>query len=260
FGLTGTQGVLPHFYTEHMIMRRLMRDDAMGAFLDVFNHRLMSFFYRAWEKHHPVIGYEQKAATGREPDNFTQYLFDLVGMGTPDLRGRLSIPDEALLYYGGLVAQRPHSAAAVRGILRDYFGVPVEIDQFLGDWYPLREDDRSYMWTEGIHNELGGGAIAGDAVWDQQARFRIRVGPLGLKRFRSFLPEGKAIAELIEWTRFLVGTCMTFEVNVVLKAAEVPYCQLTDAEEEGPRLGWLGWLKTEEFQSDATDVEFTYVN
>ncbi|MEO7651273.1 MAG: type VI secretion system baseplate subunit TssG, partial [Bryobacteraceae bacterium] len=114
FGLTGTQGVLPHFYTEHMIMRHLMRDDAMAAFLDLFNHRLMSFFYRAWEKHHPVIGYEQKAATGRVPDNFTQYLFDLVGMGTPGLRGRLSIPDEALLYYGGLVAQRPHSAAAVR--------------------------------------------------------------------------------------------------------------------------------------------------
>ena len=97
-------------------------------------------------------------------------------------------------------------------------------------------------------------------MWDQQARFRIRVGPLGLKRFRSFLPEGKAIAELIEWARLLVGPCMTVEVNVVLKAAEVPYCQLTDAEDEAPRLGWVGWLKTEEFQSDATDVEFTYVN
>jgi type VI secretion system protein ImpH len=261
FGLTGTQGVLPHFYTEHLLARRGVQDNAMVAFFDLFNHRLLSFFYRAWEKHQPIAGFEQaSAAAAGEPDQFTHHLFDLVGMGTEGLRGKLGIPDEALLFYGGLVAQRPRSASAVRGILRDYFQVPVEIEQFVGDWYNLREDDRSYMWSEGVHNEMDGGAIAGDQVWDQQARFRIRVGPLDFRRFQAFLPEGSAVADLIAWIRFLVGPYMTFEVNVVLKASEVPYCRLTDSDEDSPRLGWVGWLKTEEFRQDATDVEFTYVN
>ena len=73
----------------------------------------------------------------QRPDPFTQYLFDLIGMGTAGLRGRMRIQDESLLLYAGLIAQRPHSASALRGILRDYFGVPVEIDQCVGKWYAL---------------------------------------------------------------------------------------------------------------------------
>ncbi len=54
FGLTGTQGVLPLWYTEWMIARRVAKDDTYAAFLDLFNHRLISLFYRAWEKHKPA--------------------------------------------------------------------------------------------------------------------------------------------------------------------------------------------------------------
>ena len=259
FGLTGTQGVLPYLYTEHLLARRAAKDHAMAAFFDLFNHRLTSLFYRAWERHRPYVLYE-RAAGAKETDPFTQYLFDLIGMGTKGLRGCLPVPDQALLFYAGLIAQRPRSASALRGILRDYFGVPVEIDQCLGNWYPLKTRDRSYMLSEGLHNKLGVGAIAGDEVWDQQARFRVRVGPLGLDRFLAFLPEGEALPKLVAWIRYFVGPTFAFEVNVILKAGEVPVCHLDDQGIDAPRLGWLGWLKTESFQKDASDVEFTYVN
>jgi len=205
FGLTGTQGVLPLWYTEWMIARRAAKDDTLAAFFDLFNHRLISLFYRAWEKHRPPVLYELAAARGQQPDLFTQYLFDLIGMGTTGLRDRMRIRDESLLLYAGLIAQRPMSAASLRGILRDYFSIPVEIDQCIGNWYELENDDCSYLAPDLTRNQLGEAAFLGDEVWNQQSLFRIRIGPLGLEQFLEFLPDGSAMAKLVELTTFLVG-------------------------------------------------------
>jgi type VI secretion system protein ImpH len=259
-GLTGIQGVLPLCYTDWMLEREAAKDDTLAAFLDLFNHRLLSLFYRAWEKHRPPVLYELSAARNQQPDPFTHSLFDLVGMGTAGLRGRMGIEDESLLLYAGLIAQRPRSATALRGILRDYFSVPVEIDQCVGDWYELEETDRCYLSAELERNQLEVGAFLGDAVWNQQGRFRIRVGALDFDRFRDFLPDGRAMAKLVEFTRYLVGQAMAFDVQVFLLAGEVPDCRLDDEGVDAPRLGWMGWLKTGAFTKDAGDAVFAWVN
>jgi predicted component of type VI protein secretion system len=74
------------------------------------------------------------------------------------------------------------------------------------------------------------------------------------------LPESGAMARFVEFTRFIVGQALAFDVQVFLQAAEVPYCRLSDEGFDAPRLGWMGWLKTEEFQMDAGDAVFTWVN
>jgi type VI secretion system protein ImpH len=259
-GLTGTQGILPFCYTEWMIARHMAKDDTLAAFFNLYDHRLLSLFYRAWEKHHPPVLYELSVARDRWPDTFTHSLFDLIGMGTEGLRGRMRVNDESLLLYAGLIAQRPHSASALRGILRDYFSVPVEIDQCIGDWYQLEEPDRCHLSEEMERNQLGEGSFLGEEVWNQQGRFRVRVGPLGLEDFLEFLPDGPVMAKLVEWTRYLVGQAMAFEVQLFLRAGEVPYCRLTDEDADSPRLGWIGWLKTGEFIADADDAVFEWVN
>ena len=258
--LSGTQGVLPFHYTERMIARKAVKDNTLAAFLDLFNHRIVSLFYRAWEKHHVVALYEAAAIRNERPDAFTHSLFDLIGMGTDGLRGRMRIKDESLLLYAGLIAQRPHSAAALRAILRDYFIMPVEIAQCLGSWHSLEDTDRCYLSPDQERNQLGETAILGEEVWDQQARFRIRIGPLNFGRFQEFLPGAHGLAKLVELTRFLVGRAAAFDVQVVLRAPEVPYCRLDDQGFDAPRLGYVGWLKTEELVRDAQDALFAPVN
>lgn len=260
FGLTGTQGALPLWYTEWMIARRDAKDSALAAFLDLFNHRLISLFYRAWEKHTPPVLYELAAARSQQPDPFTQSLFDFIGMGTDGLRGRMRVADEGLLRYAGLIAQRPLAAISLRGILRDYFSVPVETQQCIGAWYELEEADRCYLAPDSERNQLGEAAFLGDEVWNQQSLFRIQLGPLPLSRFLEFLPNGPAMAKLVELTTYLVGQAMSFEVQVVLQAEEVPYARLSDEGEDAPRLGWIGWLKTAAFEIPAGDAVFRWVN
>jgi type VI secretion system protein ImpH len=263
-GLTGTQGVLPLCYTEQLLESKAAKDNTLAAFLDLFNHRLISLFYRAWQKHRPAVLYEIAAMRSEQPDPVTQYLFDLIGMGTRGLRGRLGIHDEGLLLYAGLIAQRPHSAMALRGILRDYFSIPVEMDQCIGSWYELEDADRCYLSDESERNQLGVGSFIGDEVWDQQARFRIRVGPVGLDRFKEFLPDSDAMATFVGLTRYLVGQAMVFDVQMFLRATEVPYCRLDDegfdasTGSDSARLGWIGWLKTSTFAMDAGDSVSTW--
>jgi type VI secretion system protein ImpH len=245
-GLTGPLGLLPHQYTELVMERARYRDTALWRFLDIFNHRMISLFYRVWEKYHFPIAYERG-----EEDRFTSYLFAVIGMGTKGLRGRLSFRDQALLPYGGLIAQRPHSAVAMSGVMTDYFGAPAKIVQFPGAWLKL-DDNETRLGS--ANSELGNSTIAGTRVWSDQSKFRIRVGPMSLKKFKAFVPVGSAYKPLLELGRLFAGMEFDFDVQLVLESQEVPFTELIGSDGEGPRLGWTSWLKTREFVSDDDQV------
>jgi type VI secretion system ImpH/TssG family protein len=119
-GLTGPQGVLPRYYTELMLDRIREKDYTLRDFFDVLNHRLISLFYRAWEKHRIVVGCERSILRGSK-DTFADDLFALMGMGTKGLREQLLLPERTLLHYTGLLVSHRHSADALRQCLADYF-------------------------------------------------------------------------------------------------------------------------------------------
>jgi type VI secretion system protein ImpH len=245
-GVTGPLGVLPYQYTELLMERARYKDTALWNFLDIFNHRMLSLFYRVWEKYHFPIAYERSKS-----DQFTAYLFDIIGMGTKGLRGRLSFQDQGLLPYGGLIAQRPHSATAIGLMIGDYFGVDAKVVQFPGEWLKLGDNVTS---LGSANNELGRSTIAGTRVWCDQSRFRIRLGPVPLKKFQTLIPVGSAHKPLSEMVRLQVGLEFEFDLQLVLQRDEVPYCTLNAKDENGPRLGWTSWLKTREFAKDDDQV------
>lgn len=247
-GLTGPLGVLPHPYTELLMERARHKDTALWDFLDLFTHRTVSLFYRAWERSHFPIAYERGKF-----DEFTHFLFSFIGMGTRGLRGdRLHLPDQALIFYGGLIAQRPHSASSVEAILRDHFQVPVRLKQFAGQW--LKLDPENYTRLGKANSELAVNTVAGTRIWDNQSKFRLSFGPLNYKEFQAFLPVGSAFKAVTALTRFLVGGEMDFDVQPVLKAEEVPACVLGTGAKDGPLLGWTTWLKSRDFEEDASQV------
>jgi type VI secretion system protein ImpH len=255
-GLTGLLGVLPRHYTELLLERMRSKDGALRDFLDLFNHRLISLFYRAWEKYRFPIAYERVASKAEGYDRLSLCLFDLMGMGTKGLRGRLEMGDEALLLYTGLLAQHPRSASALQGLLQDYFEVPVAVVQFFGQWLSLAEESRSRLGPGEANNVLGVNAIAGRRVWDQQAKFRLRVGPLTFAEFRQFLPSGMAFRPLVQFVRVFAGQEFDFDVQLILSAPEVPWCRLGGMGKRAPQLGWSAWLKTQEFARNAEDAVF----
>ena len=252
-GVSGLNGPLPRHYTSLLADSSAQKHTAaLRAFLDIFNHRLISLFYRAWEKYHFPIAYERDG-----DDVFSQYLYCLIGLGTPGLQGRLNIDDQILLYYAGLLAQRPRSAVALEGILEDYFGVRIRVVQFQGQLFELNPDLLTSLGTtpaNGQNTELGVNAVLWERIWDPQARFRVNVGPLHYTEFCDFLPGSDGYLHLVELTRFFVGEDVNFEVQPILRRDEVPYCVLGGGDVV--RLGWSMWLKERDLDEDVPQPVF----
>jgi type VI secretion system protein ImpH len=253
-GLVGPQGVLPYHYSRLVSDRLRAGDRALRAFLDLFHHRLLSLFFRAWSKHRFVVGYERD-----QRDPVTEHLLDVVGVGIDGFRGRLPVSDQVLAFYAGLLAPQQRSAGALEAMLGDYFDVPVAVEQFVGGWYPLAVDTQCALGDErDASSQLGLGAVVGDAVWDQQARVRIRIGPLDRARYAEFLPGGAAYRVLRALTAFFSDDRFDFEVQLVLARAEVPPCVLGGDAGAGLALGWSTWVSTQPFTRDADETILTF--
>ena len=249
-GMTGPEGVLPNPFTSLIIERQREGDTSLRDFLDIFNHRIISLFYRAWRKYRIDVACERG-----ERDRFSRQLLSLLGLGTDGMRDRQTVADELLIYYAGLLGQRPRSAQALQQILSDYFDVPVAIEQFSGGWYRLDRETQCRLSEENTDSgELGFGAVVGDEMWSQQSRVRIVLGPLSLERYADFLPDGQSFKPLKSWVRFFSNDEWDFELNLVLEREQVPACTLGAGGVSGPQLGWVSWVKSAPFHRDPGDT------
>jgi type VI secretion system protein ImpH len=262
-GLFGPMGVLPLYYS-HLVRDRMRnKDHAMRAFFDLFNHRMISLLYQAWEKYRFPVAYERAArvegtaAAGSDDDRdrMSQYLLDLIGLGTKGLKKRQAVPDDSLLFYSGLLSLHTRSALALELILSDYFNVPVAVEQYVGKWYALERNAQCEFSVGNSHSEqLGIGAVVGDEVWDPQSGARVRIGPLPLVQYLDFLPNGSAYEPLRALTKFYSGGEIEYEVQLILLREEVPVCELGAAGEAGPQLGWITWMKNLPMDRDPEDT------
>jgi len=232
-GLLGPNGPLPLHLTEYARDRaRNHGDQTMAAFLDVFHHRIISLFYRARAAGEPAISLDRQ-----EADRFGDYVGSLFGIGSPALRGRDEIGDLAKLHFAGLMANQRRPAAGLVTVLRAYFKVPVEIEQFVGHWMriPLDEQTRIGMIDRG--NRLGASAVLGRKAWDCQHKFRLVIGPLDYEDYQRMLPGGASMRRLLAWVRNYAGLVLDWDVRLILKQEQVPRLALG-----GRRLGWTTYL------------------
>lgn len=248
-GLVGSQGVLPTHYSQ--LVRSERREEArpLGDFLDMFQHRMLSLFYAAWERAHFYVPFERG-----ESNLVSRHLLDLVGLGARPLRRRMQVRDDALLFYCGLLGMRQRGAIALEQLLADYFQAPVNVEQFVGGWYGLSTSSRCRVDDEPSDESpaLGAGAVVGDEVWDPQARVRVRIGPLSRERYDRFLPGGSAHAALKSIVEFFSDGQLDYELQLVLERDDVPGIVLgEETEEEAAPLGWCTWIRTRPFVEDA---------
>ncbi len=260
WGLVGPLGVLPNHYTQLMIDRIHQKDPAFRDFLDLFSHRQLSLFYRAWEKHFVSAGFE-RAVRNDNPamDMLRESLLALVGRGTKRVRDRLEILDDVNIYYGGLFSDRPN-AESLGQMVADYLALPAKILSLFGQWLWLPPTEKSRIGVLGGHSMLGVDTVLGDRVWDPTSKFRIQIGPVGYQDFSRLMPTGDQLVPISQLIRSYVGCEFSFDLQVILRAPEVPACQLgTGASGDvSANLGWNTWLCSRPMRKDVGDAVFQH--
>lgn len=246
FGLLGPNGPLPLHLTEYVRERLLHHGDAtLARFFDVFHHRLIELFYRAWAQAQPTVSLDRPAQ-----DRFSFFVGALIGIGTPKLRGRDDAGDFAKLFHSGLLAPQVRNADGLQALLAGYFRLPVRVEQFVGHWMRLPDSDRTRLGARDPGSQLGVGVVLGARVWDRQHKFRLCLGPLRLAQYEAFLPGGEALARLVALVRQYLCFELEWDARLVLRHDEVPAMRLG----RSGRLGWTTWLGRPRGRRDADDL------
>ena len=231
FGLIGPGGVLPRHITATVGAELRKRSTALHAFLDMNARRFIGLYAKAGAKYRPT----------RNPVPAETVLAAAIGMATPGLEGRIAPPMPTLLYHAGNLAARTRSAERLRAMLEEEIGGRVDIEEFTGGWLRLPEEEQTRLGGGriGQHAALGRGAAAGSQVWDPQARFVIRIGPLRRSAFESLLPGTPRYRRLVDLARLFVGLDVGFALNLVLAKEEIPALALGGGV---ARLGQTSWI------------------
>jgi type VI secretion system protein ImpH len=243
FGMFGPHGPLPLHLTEYARERQInFRDPTLVAFVNMLTHRFMGLLYRAWTTGQPAVDFD-RGPGGRVSGRVAA----LAGLHGAAFRDRDAMPDVAKRHFAGHLSAGPKHADGLASILSAFFAARVEVQEFVGSWLELEPGDR---WQLGAPAGLGQATSIGTRVWTRAAKFRIRIGPLSLADYRRLLPGGGSLARLTAIVRGYAGDALDWDVNLVLRAAEVPQARLGG----DTRLGQTSWLGARRGAGDADDL------
>ncbi|VAW45396.1 Uncharacterized protein ImpH/VasB [hydrothermal vent metagenome] len=205
-GLTGPSGTLPQHYSRLVMTRLKQRDTALSDFLDLFNHRLISLFYRSWVKYRFAIQYETYLYKQKK-DPFTQVIQSLSGQHEKQI-------NSAQLYYSGHFSRLNKSASNLESMLTDFLAIPIKVHTFIGQWIPIGKEDRATLGGANAlkDNRLGYGILPGNKYWDRQSKIEIEIGPLSYLSFQELLPGGERFNEFKKLINSYVPIHLTIDL------------------------------------------------
>jgi type VI secretion system protein ImpH len=232
FGLFGPNGPLPLHLTEYARDRLRNADDpTMSRFADVFHHRMLMLFYRAWASGQPTVSHDDPLV-----DRFVQYVGTLIGLGLPALQRRDDFPDPAKFFYAGRLGAQSRNADGLQAMIGDFFQMPARVEPFVGDWLALPVEHRWQLGVPARGGLLGVSTTIGGNVWGRQQKFRVVLGPLERSQFQNMLPGGSSLKKMTALVRTYVGDEMRWDLRLILKEqVEHPWHLGVS------RLGWTSW-------------------
>ena len=228
-GLFGPHGPLPLHLTEYARDRiRHAGDRTFAAFADIFNHRMLVLFHRAWAAAQPTASHDRP-----ETDRFRFYVAALFGHDFgPKTNGGAAAWSK--LQYAAHFANSSRHAAGLEALLAHFFDVHVVIEQFIGQWLDIPENSLFALGTSARVAGLGRTAVLGRRVWRADQAFRIALGPLTRAQFERFLPGGSALPELEELVRAYGCEELDWDVRLILADGENDQAALASSS----RLAW----------------------
>jgi type VI secretion system protein ImpH len=253
FGVFGPNGPLPLHVTEYVHQRiQNNRDFTIARFLDIFHHRMLTLFYRAWANAQPVVNRDRPAT-----DRFANYVACAVGQGSRTKGTPETDIDRFARYMACHFTGQTRHPEGLEKVVSTFFGIPAQVRELQGEW--LRVPDQ-FCWrlTHGAPRapqlgRLGEGTRVGRHVWERQFKFRLELGPMGRVQYDRLMPHGSDVKRLVALVRRYLGHDLQWDVQLVLHEPDMAPMQLGSA-----RLSRNAYLVRERISPEKRWQDFVY--
>ena len=213
-GLYGVDSPMPTAYLDDITQRR-EGHEALEAFLDIFNHRVFTQFYRIWRKYSYPATFE---AGGR--DETSQCLLGLIGLGIPGTAEQIATPVSrflALLSVMRLPTRNAEGVSALVGLLAP--GTRVHVT---AHWpLPVRLAHPARLGQEG-NARLDQGMPLGPVGQDANSEMLLLLCTDDPDEVQGWLPGGSLHRDLLVLLRVYLGWRCTARLQLSLARASLP--------------------------------------
>ena len=241
FGLFGANGPMPLIFSEYLYNFK-QNNTELGKFLDIFHHRMISFFYRAWSINNQSVSYESNH------DHFLEYFYSLMGSNYNSIKKTSALPPNSKLFFAGHLIRNYKNVETVSSILKSYFQIPVEVEENIPRWIHSSSDEHFAIGKKTNPSQLGINTSLGKRFWDSSLSFRIVLGPMSYNKYVKLLPGTKGYARLQEWVDACSPTEVDSELQFVMKASDTPKFK------KGSLLGYTSWLYSQKPNNDLRNL------
>jgi len=245
FGLMGPNGPLPKHLTELFLSEMVGKKRPQFLdFLNLFNHRLISLFYRSWANKEPTTQNDIP-----EHNKFKLYLGALAGYAQPEQHDRDQMSDYAKFRYTRFLGGKTRYKEGIECMITDMFGIQTRVENFVGEWLKIPESDLCKIESGPYGKRLGINATQGRNSWQCQYKFRVILGAMDLNDFKKLLPGEKLASQINDTIRNYVGLEFQWDIVLLLKQKETP--KLILKKDNYRQLGWTTWLKNKELKDNS---------
>ncbi|MRS16342.1 type VI secretion system baseplate subunit TssG [Enterobacteriaceae bacterium RIT691] len=225
-GLYGVDSPLPTGYIDDITQQR-EGHESLEAFLDIFNHRILTQFYRIWRKYSYPATFEPGGQ-----DKTSQCLLGLIGLGIPGTANHIATPVSRFLALLGIMRQPARTAEGVKALVRllapftqatviPHCLRPVPIAAPAGFF------DDTPLW-------LDGQTVLGDEAWDANSQLLITLSTENRPEAQGWLPEGQCYRDFMVLLRVYLGWRYKARIQLTIPTTLLPAPVLGDATV------WLG--------------------
>ncbi len=213
-GLYGVDSPLPTTYLDDIAQRR-EGHEALEAFLDIFNHRVFTQFYRIWRKYSYPATFESGGS-----DAISQCLLGLIGLGIPGTAGQIATPVSRFLALLSVMRLPTRTAEGVTALVS--LLAPRTTARVAAHW-PRKVLLKSPARL-GIGVGLSQGMPLGPVGQDANSEMLLGLFTEDVEEARGWLPGGRLHSDLLVLLRVYLGwrCCATLQLSLPLCSLPTP--------------------------------------
>lgn len=235
FGLLGVNGPMPLAFTSFVFQRSHNNYDyTWQRFLDIINHRFLTYFYRAWSQNEASVSLDRA-----EKGLFDYIVRGIAGLPNALLDGMSAEQRSAIT--GAVSAFRPilKSKTGLEKMLSEYLDRPVRVKDMVLNSYKIPE---RYLVKLGSKDTsmLGVNIQLGRRFYSLSKKIEIEIGPIDLNEYLMFLPDTELFNSLCYLISSYCSSVIYFDFVISIKSNSMKDNKLGNCNMKLGRNLWIG--------------------